>query len=289
MQLAVEERGDVKIVRVQEAKLTYPALSSFFTEIRQQVAAGTRKLVIDLKAVSYIDSASISCLMDIHRLLQERSGAVTLSGLQPRVEAMISMAGVHKIIDVFREEADALAVFGARTEVSNTTRGGERVMSAVPKSTDGTVLPLVVRTTVAIDAPTSAVWAVLTTLRSIGEWDDLPDEYSGESLALGSELLWKRVDGGYTMLTVTGFEPRKRLRLSLYGSTWELPPASYDVAYTYSLADQDGRTMLSIEIGDFAGLPHGKDFYDASLEFGKTASRGIKDLAEGQRKDACSP
>jgi hypothetical protein len=107
-------------------------------------------------------------------------------------------------------------------------------------------------------------------------------------LVLGSELLWKRVDGGYTMLTVTGFEPRRRLRLSLYGSSWELPPASYDVAYTYSLADQDGRTLLSIEIGDFAGLPHGKDFYDASWEFGKTASRRIKELAEGQRKDAGS-
>jgi anti-sigma B factor antagonist len=111
MQLSVEERGDVKIVRVQEAKLTYPVLSSFFTEVRQLVEGGTRKLVIDLRAVSYIDSASIGCLMDIHRLLQEKSGAVKLSGLQTRVETMISMTGVHKIIDLFREEADALAAF----------------------------------------------------------------------------------------------------------------------------------------------------------------------------------
>jgi anti-anti-sigma factor len=114
MQLKVEERGDVKIVRVQEAKLTYPVLSSFFTEVRQQVEAGTRKLVIDLRAVSYIDSASIGCLMDIHRLLQEKSGAVKLSGLQPRVETMISMTGVHKIIELFREEADALDAFSAK-------------------------------------------------------------------------------------------------------------------------------------------------------------------------------
>jgi len=261
MQLAVEERGDVKVVRVQEAKLTYPVLSSFFTEVRRHVEAGTRKLVIDLKAVSYIDSASISCLMDIHRLLQERLGAVKLSGLQPRVETMMSMAGVDKIIDLCREEADALAVFGAGKP------------------------PLVVRTSVAIDAPPSAVWAVLTTLRLMGEWDDLPDQYRGESLALGDELLWRRVDGGYTRLTVTGFEPRKRLRLSLYASSWELPPDSYDVAYTYSLADRGGRTLLSIEIGDFAPLPHGQDFHDASLEFGRTASRKIKDLAEERGKD----
>jgi anti-anti-sigma factor len=114
MQLAVEEAGDVRIVRVKEAKLTYPALASFFGEVRQLVEVGARKVLIDLQAVSYIDSASIGCLMDIHRLLQEKSGAVRLSGLQPRVETMLSMTGVHKIIEIHREESEALASLGVR-------------------------------------------------------------------------------------------------------------------------------------------------------------------------------
>jgi anti-anti-sigma factor len=111
MQLQVEERGDVRIVRVQVAKLTYPTLSPFFAEVRQLVEGGARKLVIDLQSVTYVDSASIGCLMDIYRLMQERSGAVKLSGVQPRVETMISMTGVHKLIDIHREEAAALAAF----------------------------------------------------------------------------------------------------------------------------------------------------------------------------------
>ncbi len=154
---------------------------------------------------------------------------------------------------------------------------------ALSPSTLGTDRPLVVRTSVSIDAPASAVWAVLTTLRCIGEWDDLPDEYDGDSLTLGSELLWRRLDGGYTRLTVTAFEPYRRLRLALYGSTWSLPPASYDVGYTYSLADHAGATLLSIEIGDFAELYRGEDFYEASLDFGNRASRRIKELAEARR------
>jgi len=112
MQLSLEQRGDVRIVRVKEAKLTYPVLSSFFAEVRQLVEDGARKLVIDLGAVSYIDSASIGCLMDIHRLLKDRDGVVKLSGLQPRVETMLSMTGVHKIVDIHREEAEALSAFG---------------------------------------------------------------------------------------------------------------------------------------------------------------------------------
>ena len=111
MQLAVEERGDVRIVRVQEAKLTYPVLSSFFAEVRQLVEGGSRKIVIDLQGVSYIDSASIGCLMDIYRLMQDRGGAVKVAGVQPRVETMISMTGVHKIIELYRSEDEAVQSF----------------------------------------------------------------------------------------------------------------------------------------------------------------------------------
>jgi anti-anti-sigma factor len=111
MELAFERNGDVQVVRVREGKLTYPLLSSFFGEVRQLVDGGARKLLIDLQAVTYIDSACIGCFMDIQRLLQEKRGALKLSGLQPRVETMISMTGVHKIIDLHREESDALASF----------------------------------------------------------------------------------------------------------------------------------------------------------------------------------
>jgi anti-anti-sigma factor len=112
MRLSLEESGEVRIVRVGEAKLTYPVLSSFLAAVREAVEAGARQLVIDLTAVTYIESATIGCLMDIYRLLVDRGGAVKLSGLQPRVEMMLSMTGVHKIVGVYREEAAALAAFG---------------------------------------------------------------------------------------------------------------------------------------------------------------------------------
>ena len=119
MQLAFDEKGDVTVVRVQEAKLTYPVLAAFFSVVKQRVEAGARLVVMDLAAVSYLDSASIGCLMDVHRLLQEKGGALRLSGLQPRVETMISMTGVHKIVPLHRDEEDALAAFSER-------RGGPR-------------------------------------------------------------------------------------------------------------------------------------------------------------------
>jgi len=77
--------------------------------------------------------------------------------------------------------------------------------------------PLVVRGTVSIDAPPARVWPVLTSLRSLAKWDDLPDRYSGESLELGGELVWDRIDGGYTRLTVTVCDPERRHDLATLG------------------------------------------------------------------------
>jgi anti-anti-sigma factor len=114
MELSLEQIGDVHVVRVPEAKLTYPVLTPFFTEVRGIVAEGARKLVIELGAVSYIDSAAIGCLMDIYRLLEGRGGAMKLSGIQPRVETMLAMVGVTKILDIHRDEAAAVAAFGPR-------------------------------------------------------------------------------------------------------------------------------------------------------------------------------
>jgi anti-sigma B factor antagonist len=109
MRMSVDEKDGVTIVRIGESKLTYPILSSFFSEIQGLVAKGTRKLLIDFAAVSYIDSASIGCVMDIHRLLGEQGGALKLVSPQPRVETLLSMTGVHKIVDIHRDEAEALA------------------------------------------------------------------------------------------------------------------------------------------------------------------------------------
>jgi anti-sigma B factor antagonist len=109
LDLAVETAGDARIVRVKTAKLTYPVLSSFFEAIRAVVEDGTSKVVLDLEAVSYIDSETIGCLVEIHRLVTDRGGSVRLCGLQRRVNNMLSMSGVDRFLAVCVAEAEALA------------------------------------------------------------------------------------------------------------------------------------------------------------------------------------
>jgi len=111
MNLKIETKDDVKIVRVREERLVYAMLSSFFSDVSGVVEGGAKKLVIDLTDVNYIDSASVGCLMDIYRAMAEREGTIKLVGLQERVETMVSMTGLHNFMEICRDESQALASF----------------------------------------------------------------------------------------------------------------------------------------------------------------------------------
>ena len=103
MNLQIESHGDVKVVRVKEPKLVFPILSAFFAKVSELIEGGAHKLVIDLILTG--------CLMDIYRMMSERSGQVKLVGLQERVETMVSLTGLHNLVEIFREEESALESF----------------------------------------------------------------------------------------------------------------------------------------------------------------------------------
>ena len=67
MNVTTEESGGVAIVRVGEARLMYPILSDFAAAVTSLLAAGGRRSSIDLSPVTYVDSATIGCLMDLYR------------------------------------------------------------------------------------------------------------------------------------------------------------------------------------------------------------------------------
>jgi anti-anti-sigma factor len=111
MNLEIESRGDVKIIRLKEERLVYSMLSSFFSDVTKVIDGGARKVLIDMAAVNYLDSASVGCLMDIYRSMTEKSGAIKLLGLQERVETMVSMTGLHNFMEIHRDEQTAVESF----------------------------------------------------------------------------------------------------------------------------------------------------------------------------------
>lgn len=113
MKLTIDHVRDIAVVRVAESRLMYPLLSDFSTAVVGLIGGGTKKVIVDLAPVVYIDSATIGCLMDLYRQISGSGGQVKLSGVQKRVETMLTMTGTQNFIEVHPDADSALASFGA--------------------------------------------------------------------------------------------------------------------------------------------------------------------------------
>ena len=113
MNITTDRSNNVAVIRIGEARLMYPLLSEFSSAVTQLIAAGERKVVVNLSSVGYVDSATIGCLMDLYRQASAAGGSLKLAGVQKRVETMLTMTGAQNFIEVHPDEASAVKSFGA--------------------------------------------------------------------------------------------------------------------------------------------------------------------------------
>ena len=112
MNLTTDRQSDVAIVRVNETRLMYPLLPEFTNAVTPLIGPRS-KLVVDLSNVTYVDSATIGCLMDLYRQVTAAGGVLKLAGVQKRVETMLSMTGAHNFLEMHADEAAAIRSFGS--------------------------------------------------------------------------------------------------------------------------------------------------------------------------------
>jgi anti-anti-sigma factor len=112
MNVTTETAGGVSIVRVGETRMMYPLLADFSTAVQGLVAAGKRQILIDMTPVTYVDSATIGCLMDLYRQIHAAGGRLKLSGVQKRVETMLTLTGAQTFIEIHADEPGAVKSFG---------------------------------------------------------------------------------------------------------------------------------------------------------------------------------
>jgi len=113
MNVRTEQSGKVSIVHIAENRLMYPILGAFAAAVTDLLTSGKREILIDLAPVSYVDSATIGCLMDLYRQVSTAGGHLKLSGVQKRVETMLNLTGAQNFIEIHPDESTAVKSFGA--------------------------------------------------------------------------------------------------------------------------------------------------------------------------------
>jgi anti-sigma B factor antagonist len=78
------------------------------TTIRRFVEDGSRKFVLNLGSVSYIDSAGLGELISTYTSLRNREGDVKLLNLTKSAKDLLQMTKLLTVFDTFEDEAKAV-------------------------------------------------------------------------------------------------------------------------------------------------------------------------------------
>ena len=115
MQLEKRTIGDVAIVKVT-GRLTLEEIpeAMLHETVRALVERGHRKVLVDLAAVPYVDSAGLGELVRTNSLVKNRGGALKVSGPTHRIREMFVLTRLTKVLGIYDHESEALDSFGAR-------------------------------------------------------------------------------------------------------------------------------------------------------------------------------
>jgi anti-sigma B factor antagonist len=81
--------------------------------IKDLVTAGQKFILINVKDVSYIDSAGLGELVGAYASIANAGGSIKLLHVQSRVHDLLQVTKLYTVFPVFEDEAAALGSFSA--------------------------------------------------------------------------------------------------------------------------------------------------------------------------------
>jgi len=77
-------------------------------KINSLLAAGKKKLLLNLEAVPYIDSAGLGEVVRTYTTVSRQGGSLKLLNLTKRIEDLLSITKLLTVFDTFDSEAEAV-------------------------------------------------------------------------------------------------------------------------------------------------------------------------------------
>lgn len=111
MDFNVESNGDIKIIRLSDARLDTTLAPDLKTKLLGLAEADEPQILIDLKSVEYADSSGLGAILFGIRRARDNGGSCKLVNLNNRVLSLIRIAKLDHVIEAFDDEMEALKSF----------------------------------------------------------------------------------------------------------------------------------------------------------------------------------
>ena len=111
VKVTTHENGDVTIVDTSGKLTLGEGTSTLRTKIRGLVAGGSRRIVLNLADVTYMDSSGLGELIAAHTTITTAGGEMKLLNLAKHVHDLLKVTKLYTVFEAFEDEASAVSSF----------------------------------------------------------------------------------------------------------------------------------------------------------------------------------
>jgi anti-sigma B factor antagonist len=111
VKLTTRQVGDVTVIDATGRITLGEGASAFRDTVRDLAAKGTKRILVNLGDVSYIDSSGIGELVSGFTTVTNGGGQLKLVGLSRRVKDLLQITKLYTVFDVYDDEAAAVRSF----------------------------------------------------------------------------------------------------------------------------------------------------------------------------------
>lgn len=112
VKLNTRQVGDVTVIDVSGRITLGEGTSALREVLRELMAKGDKKILLNLGDVSYIDSSGIGELVSGFTTVANQGGTLKLLSLTKRVKDLLQITKLYTVFDVKDDEASAIASYG---------------------------------------------------------------------------------------------------------------------------------------------------------------------------------
>jgi anti-sigma B factor antagonist len=103
--------GDVAIISVSGKLMGGPESDALRNEIKNLIDDGSKKFVVNLKGVPWINSTGLGALMAVYTSIQRSEGVLKLCHVSDRIQSLFMITKLLTIFDTYPTESEAIESF----------------------------------------------------------------------------------------------------------------------------------------------------------------------------------
>jgi anti-sigma B factor antagonist len=111
VKLTTHQKGEVIIVDTSGKLTLGEGTNTLRMKIRELVEGGSRRIVLNMADVTYMDSSGLGELVAAHTTITRAGGVMKLLNLGKRVHDLLKLTKLYTVFETFEDETSAVDSF----------------------------------------------------------------------------------------------------------------------------------------------------------------------------------